>query len=181
MQAGRLHHGAYPLNACIPICVCLLRSAVVSGYPSLLVDAYDEINPDKGGKLLKLLRMDRLYANILLCLFDGGGIKCLEVHQKPETLHFGFDVHENPPFNFYKTFRDDFGQQLNDTNGKPIEIEIGKDSGFWRQELLRTINIVSLADSIRLTLKPSTRAFTSAQFAMQMIEGVEKVIFQIQK
>lgn len=163
---------------------CLLRSDVVSGWHSLIVDAYDDfynIDPDKGGKKLKLLRMDRLSANILLCLFTGGEMKRVEVHQKPEALHFGFDVHENPPFNLYKTFRDDKGEELDDENGNPVEIEISTGSDVWQQEAQRSINISNLAGDIRQKLKlSSTESFTSAQFALQMIEGVEKVIFQVE-
>lgn len=167
------------------VCGCILRSDVVSGWPDLLVDAYDDfynIDPDKGGAKLKLLRMDRLSANILLCLFTGGEMKRVEVHQKPEALHFGFDVHEDPPFNLYKTFRDDKGEELDDESGNPVEIEIGAGSHVWKQEANRSINVSNLASDIREKLKLSpTKIFTSAQFALQMIEGVEKVIYQVGK
>jgi hypothetical protein len=41
-------------------------------------------------KKIELLRMERLSANVLICLFKGE-IKTVDIHQKPETLHFGLD------------------------------------------------------------------------------------------
>jgi len=162
---------------------CLMRSDVVSGWSDLLVDAYDDLydrDPAKGGNRLNLLRMDRLSANILLCLFSGGEMNRVEIHQKPESLHFGFDAEDKLPFGFYKTFRDDKGQQINDEHKEPIKIKIDKGSPLWRQESKRSIYIESLAKTIESTLKSySSETFTSAQFALQMIEGVEKVIFQV--
>jgi hypothetical protein len=60
----------------------LMRSEVVAGWPGLLVDGFN------GGTKLNLLRMDRLSANVLLCLFDGEAT-AVDFHLRPETLHFG--------------------------------------------------------------------------------------------
>jgi hypothetical protein len=160
---------------------CLLRSGVVSGWTDFLVEAYDgpyNIDPDKGGKRLKLLRMDRLSPNILLCLFSGGEMNRVEVHQKPESLHFGFVDEELPLF---KIVRDDKGEEIQDAHGNPAKIVLDGGSNLWQQELTRSVKISKLAESVRLKLQPPPPPdkFTSAQFALQMIEGVEKVIFQV--
>jgi hypothetical protein len=44
--------------------------------------------------------MERLSANVLICLFKGK-IKTLDIHQKPETLHFGLDSDDENK-TFYK-------------------------------------------------------------------------------
>lgn len=60
----------------------LFRSSVVSGWPGLEVEAL------KSGSTLKILRMDRLSENLLLCLFDG--LPDLVRFTEPgEGLHFG--------------------------------------------------------------------------------------------
>jgi hypothetical protein len=149
----------------------LLRSDVVAGWPGLLVDAYDEVDPEKGGNQLGLLRTERLSESLLLCLFEGA-LKRVEVHQKPETLHFGLDSPDETHTDFYKTLR---GAQ-----GQVISAEV--DSIPWRQAAQRVLDIQHLAHSIQEQLAgagSSPDSFTSAQFALQMIEGVEKVIFQI--
>ncbi len=46
----------------------------------------------------------------------------------------------------------------------------------WQQQDQRIIDISAMAQAIQQ--KTSATAFTSAQFALQMTEGVEEVIFQ---
>ncbi len=72
----------------------LLRSAVVAGWPDVQVDTYDEVvdhddaMPDT--HKLSLWRMQRLSANVLICLFHGEATT-VDIHQKPEALYFGLD------------------------------------------------------------------------------------------
>ena len=137
----------------------LLRSDVVSGWPGLLVDGYNEVvnndQPVDEDKKIELLRMERLSANVLICLFKGE-IKTLDIHQKPETLHFGLDLDDEK-----KTYK-----QLR--SGKNIDSHVFP----WRDENKKVININNLAIAIK-----NSSSFTSAQLALEMIEGVEKVRF----
>jgi len=66
----------------------LLRSSVVPGWPGLLVDAYAAGNGPGPGARLEPLRVDRLGSGVLLCLF-AGQVATVQVHLRPETLHFG--------------------------------------------------------------------------------------------
>ncbi len=73
----------------------LLRSRVVSGWPGLEVKAYDgpEVGaydevPSAPHKRLRLLRMDRLSPNILLCLFDGIPT-IVDIEEPREGIQFG--------------------------------------------------------------------------------------------
>ena len=139
----------------------LLRSDVVAGWPGLQANGYD-----KGNNELPLLRMDHLSPNVLLCLFDGE-IDSVAIHQKPETLHFGFDQTTAEPPTFYKILRNSQGNEQPDLRISPIP---------WLQEAQRIIDMSRLAQSIKQ--ETNANSFTSAQFALQMIEGVEEVIFQ---
>lgn len=99
----------------------LLRSAVVSGWPDLQVDGYSaDINdldavqsPDLQ---LPLVRMERLSPNVLLCLF-AGEVKTVDIHLKPETLHFGVSLLDDRhqldryPGGYYKELRSRSGEQ----------------------------------------------------------------------
>ncbi|HEY0321629.1 MAG TPA: hypothetical protein VGC66_11770 [Pyrinomonadaceae bacterium] len=166
----------------------LLRSEVVAGWPSLLVDAYSD---QEGNHPIISLRMERLSAGVLICLFKGE-MKRVEIHQKPETLHFGFDEHtenEKPPSGFYKNLRDpNSGSQL--ISGDPLtnNVEVnayGSSKSQWRSDSQRVLNVSSFAQAIKdklLTdkLLEQSSPFTSAQFALQMVEGVEKIIFVAQ-
>jgi hypothetical protein len=87
----------------------------------------------------------------------------LEIHQKPETLHFGLDKRDaHHPGGFYKKLRDREGRESEENAIDPIP---------WRsrQESTRVINIASMCEK--------SNATNSANFALQMIEGVEKVVF----
>lgn len=138
----------------------LLRSDVVSGWPGLLVDGYNEDDTKK----IELLRMERLSANVLICLFKGE-IKRLDIHQKPETLHFGLDSDDENK-TFYKKLKNLDGQEIN----KKVDNIPCKDSEK------RVIDINSLTNRIKEQVDNSS-SFTSAQLALEMIEGVEKVRF----
>lgn len=84
----------------------LLRSTVVQGWPNLQVNAYDyqfqagsdAVEADKNGNIpadsnssLPCLRMTRLADTVLLGLFRGE-MNVLDIHESPETIHFGFDI-----------------------------------------------------------------------------------------
>ncbi|HLO87056.1 MAG TPA: hypothetical protein VK203_18915 [Nostocaceae cyanobacterium] len=153
---------------------CILRSQVVSGWPDLLIEAYDTviqdtefIAPDDATPLVRL-RMERLAPDVLICLFKGE-IKTVDIHQKPEGMHFGLDA-GNESGTFTKNLRDNFGegsQELIITNIP------------WRDSEKGIVNISAIVDEIKNLLKhPSDQPFTSAQFGLQMIEGVEKVRFR---
>ena len=67
----------------------LMRSSVVAGWPGLLVDAYGpQAEGAVRGPQLDIARMEQLAPDLLLCLFSGAAAR-VELHQKPETLHFG--------------------------------------------------------------------------------------------
>jgi hypothetical protein len=65
----------------------LLRSSVVSGWPGLLVDGYDT-GPDGQTRSIATLRRDLVAPDVLLCLFAGDVVR-VQLHQRPEALHFG--------------------------------------------------------------------------------------------
>jgi hypothetical protein len=148
----------------------LLRSDVVSGWPGLLVDAYDSVT---NGKKIDLLRMDRLSDNVLLCLFVGE-TQVVEIHQQPEAIHFGLDESTSAPPGYFKKLRD----------GQGVEGELTVAAIPWRQAAKSVIDISSLAQAIENNLDSQTRSklqlppMTSSQFALQMIEGVEKIVLR---
>ena len=154
----------------------IMRSQVVAGWPGLLVDGYDTAvaNADSiessEGKLLPLIRMDKLAKDVLICLFQGE-VKTVDVHQKPEAMHFGVD-----PF---AVDEESVTKDLRDANG---ELIVGSQISVpWNSSDKRVINLEEFADNMKTWLNSdgngSVDNFTSAQFSLQMIEGVQKVRF----
>lgn len=146
----------------------LLRSEVVSGWPALQVEGYSEQK-----KQIDLLRIERLSAGVLLCLF-AGAIARVDIHQKPETLHFGFDAAQG---SFSKSLRDAKGKKLDRTEIKVTDEHWRRNTSGNPDPSSRTLNVAVLANSINQKLNPTGPPLTSAQFGLQMIEGVERIIF----
>jgi hypothetical protein len=86
----------------------LLRSALVSGWPGLEVRGFSDTG---GNSPLDLLRMDRLAADVLLCLFAKPPAR-VEISEPKEGLAFG---HE-----------DDFAVELRWVTDNPPQQSIGK-------------------------------------------------------
>ena len=150
----------------------LMRSEVVAGWPDLQVDASDANIAGDGFipavSKLPVLRCDRLSENVLICLFEGE-IQTVDISLKPEGLHFGFNHDENN--NLWRELRDRNGLEQSEWKVEPIP---RKDAEK------QVINIGSLADKIKDELANrgiTFNSFTSAQFALQMIQGAQKVRF----
>lgn len=147
----------------------LLRSEVVRGWPDLLVDGYNirqtntEAIPDENR--LEVLRMDRISDSILLCMFEGN-VKTVDIHLKAEAVHFGVE-----PVGI-----DGFKKELRGLDGEPNEKSVMED---FKNVDMRTVDITQLAGDIKTELSLSD--FTSAQFGMEMIEGVQIVRFHTQE
>ena len=150
----------------------LLRSEVVAGWPDLQIDA-SALNIAGDGFIapedkLKLLRCDRLSDNVLLCLAEGE-IQTVDLSLKPEGLHFGFNRDDQG--NYRRELRDRDGVEQSDWKVEPIP---------HQDQLRQVIGIENLADDIRSELGNqgvTVPKFTSAQFALQMIQGAQKVRF----
>ena len=149
-----------------------MRSQVVSGWPGLLVDGYDQVVSDLDSidpteaNLLPLLRMETLAKDVLLCLFEGE-IKTVDIHLQPESMHFGLDAPTEDSPEWSKNLRNSEGELME--NSIPIP---------WKNEEKEVIDLQKFATQMKETLSSSDEdEFTSGQFGLQMIEGVEKVRF----
>jgi len=173
----------------------LLRSAVVAGWPDLQVNAWNQ-KPPQGNKTASLperaslgapLRQDRLSPNVLFCLFANDA-QTIDIHQKPETLHFGFDPAGNE---LKKPFRKPDGKP---SSKAPITVHFRKPDGTRaaartpitdRRQSASVIDVKWLFDAIRdntTSAQPSPTTFkrsdfSAAQFALEMIEEVPNIRF----
>ncbi|HEX2210365.1 MAG TPA: hypothetical protein VHG93_21990 [Longimicrobium sp.] len=152
----------------------VMRSQVVAGWPTLQVNGYrfafaaaeardDSLPPSAE---LPLLRMERLSASVLLCLFEGD-VNVIDVHESPEALHFGVQRE-------LAGGTERVTKGLRDTEGN--ELELAVDPVPMRAG--GVIDIAALAGQIKAKLAVSGD-FTNAQFALAMIEGVTKVRFLV--
>lgn len=170
-QDGKMRSGRALRSGDRSITGCILRSQVVSSWPDLLVDAYDTvvddlgfIAPDEATPLVRL-RMEKLAPDVLICLFKGE-VKTVDIHQKPEGMHFGLDAPSDGSDKFTKNLRDIYGEGSDDLIIQDIP---------WRDPTEGIVNISAMVEQMKNLLQRGE--FTSAQFGLQMIEGVQKVRF----
>ncbi|MFD8733380.1 hypothetical protein ACFV06_00485 [Streptomyces sp. NPDC059618] len=139
----------------------LIRSDVVSGYPGLLVDGYADA---AGAVALPPVRVERLGPSVLLCLFRGD-LGRLDLHQQPESLHFG--VEPGPDGTT-------FGKRLRGLADSAPDAGELDPLPFGPRG---TVPVRRLADAMAARLGADPAAFTAGALARQMLETGERVTF----
>lgn len=181
-----------------PLTGFLLRSSVVSGWRGLEIMAYrtlvndadrefwnkQKLNDDDKEKLaagfapLQALRIEQLSADVMLGIFNGG-IAQLVIRQPQESLHFGLTRDDKT---VTKTLRK-LGFKVPAEAGKTLSdvIDLGA-KGLMRAQQ-GVINIAGLAGEIRklIVAELLNDKFTSAEFAVEMIEAAGQFTFSPQK
>ena len=175
----------------------LLRSEVVSGWPGLQIDAYSVSLPagselrddsylnEKDYPKLPCLRMERLSNDVLIALFDvpkidvpkssNKSIQMVDMHLRPETLHFGFDVPGGNQADLSKLIK-----HLRSNKGEQISVFI-KESETGINQNTRVVDVVSLAENIfqkiPQALKGEFKSLGADVFALEMVAGIEMIRF----
>ncbi len=153
----------------------LLRSDLVSGWPSLMVDA-------KGVSSLSCLRFERLGPNVLLAIFKGE-IEKLSIHLPPESLHFGFSRSWNEEGRYSKELKDlRTGKEIEDKScdiyfkgePDPSEEEPSEENADWAA--LRVVKILSCKKAIEVL---TVSIEHSGHFAIELLEGVPKLEVEV--
>ncbi|MCB0568988.1 MAG: WD40 repeat domain-containing protein [Phaeodactylibacter sp.] len=163
-----------------PIYGFLLRSVAVAGFPEMEVLGYSERITDDGEEAVGYapVKTERLSDEVLICYFEEGlRPETLDLFLPPAAIHFGF-----------KRSGDNFQKDLVDVTGEETgtAMSLGADKLF-RNEAERNMNIKVLAESLKSAIaadpnmsssgKTEFSNFTSADFALQMMEGAPKVRF----
>jgi hypothetical protein len=156
----------------------LLRSIAVSAFPGLQVEGYD----DQSTKL-NILRFEHLSQDILLCLF-AGKLNKINLHAPPEALHFGFNFDQQGS-TLYKKLRV-MANSDPSKNGKVVDdVRVENVLEQFARKGTNIIKIKELADAIKNQLKSkriyTDDTFTSAEFAMQMVESQTKAEIRVIK
>jgi len=178
-EKTRLAASADPIKPTEKITGFLLRSGVVSGWEGLQVEAFLD---DDGKQPSQLLRMDHLSPNVLMCMYEGM-VKAITIHEYPEVLHFGVDA-SAAPVTFSKSFR-----YIVDHDGHPAGDQVPvavappiKMADFARTNSVGVLRMNDLANAMHAEVKDKIAyngPFTAAEFALEMVEGVEAVNFKI--
>ena len=181
-----------------PLMGFLLRSSVVTGWRGLEIMAYrafrdgadrdqwkakqlnddDKKKVDEGFAPLQALRIEQLSADVMLGIFNGI-IAQWVIRQPHESLHFGLTRNGNSFFKSLRNlgFKDE--KQAGQIFGKPIEVnKLMRD-----QPQQGVIKVADLAAEMRIQLKDELleSKFTSAEFAVEMIEAAGEFTFTLKE
>ena len=175
-----VHAAGVSGDSATPVTGFLLRSAVVSGWPALQVTARDV-----DGAELEARLMIHLTPSLLLYL-AAGQLHSVEISEPPEGMHFGISIEPARVVHAADAGKDCY---------KLVRHIVGDDAGrvVDGTEFIvsmrppatgRVLDILATVARMREALTPAERPaspapleFTSAEFALQMIEGVQSVRF----
>jgi len=175
----------------------LLRSAVVSGWPGLEVQAFKAaegsgVNTKCTGDPVELKRMDRLANDVLICLF-AEQFGCVNIHEPKEGINFGatpilppgmtrVDQAGVDPDKYTKQLRGlgIGGYPLGDfIQGAVVDVPLRtKASRVVQVDALRQAMVTKLTSLQPPAWTAPAAEFTSAQFSLEMIEGASQHIFR---
>ena len=178
LQTGTAGCRANRVRSTIP--VSCLRSALVSGWPGLRVKAYGEQGKELTPAPGETESGRRITPDILLYLVEGI-IHRVTFQEPSEGIHFGLDKTSEGTIAPKKSLR-------KAVNGP----DLGKDAGevavspaAFRPPLqgkdYQVLKIDDLAQKMTEALGSNANRFTPAEFALEMIEGVEGVTVEIAK
>lgn len=139
---------------------CLLRSALVSDYPRLVMTAYADT---AGAQPLTPLRLELLSPNTFIALFDGAMAR-LDIQEPPEGMQFGVerDASNKRVINLRSLTKAAIGQET----GAEITADPFINSGN------RVLNVTALQNALQAAL-PAGTPFGPASFAVQIVRGAE--------
>jgi hypothetical protein len=159
----------------------LLRSAVVEGWPGLEVVAYDA----NSQPINNVLRMERVTPSMLLFLVEGV-IDHVDIKEPPEGLHFGVDLGTDTCGE--RSLRYLAVPPTAPTGTRPGDQIEGATAGAVPCRPGRVLKVDALAAQIETALEtlhaitPGSTGhgppFTSAEFALEMVEGTQRVRFR---
>lgn len=167
----------------------LLRSEAVKGFPNLGVYGYADapagLNlPVQDSAYLLPLRLQRLAANVMICLFQETALAAVDIHQQHQTMHFGVDVEigktTGEPETFSKMVRNpETGEELGSTSPQPLRNRVAPVKGTSADPGLEGMIMEKLRPLLdgNAALKAKYQPFNAAEFAELMIESPSCVRF----
>jgi hypothetical protein len=161
----------------------LMRSAVVSGWPGLSVRAYSK-KEQLPENQLKMLRMDRLSANVLICLFSGIPER-LDLSEPQEGFRFGVDEQGAVELrNIVSNLQDKpIGSPLGTykirdlTGGKPMYMRGNQGHILNLNPDSKSGLVQALTNELSNKLGKPVSKISPSDFAIQMVKSPEQLTF----
>lgn len=160
----------------VPVSGFILRSAVVSGWPAMEVRAYQDAAMTRTADII---RLERVANDVIFALF-GQPAAVVQFSEPSETLHFGFEAPENEGDPYVKILK-----YVNaDGHAPGSEMSATLDAVF-RSGGRSVVDVAAFQQTLQQTLEADGgmtdgSAWTAAEFALEMVQGVEEVNFTVE-
>lgn len=147
----------------------LLRSSAVTGWPGMEIHPFADLDATMG---IDIVRLEPVAPAVLLALF-AAPIKRIDFREPPEALHFGVDLDTNAS-TFHKQLRYADGAATGAFKSGavvPVPLRAG-----------RVVSTDALAQAMAGLVwdgQAPAIGFTAAEFALEMVEGVQTVSFRM--
>jgi hypothetical protein len=151
----------------------LLRSAVVAGWPGMEVHGFSDTAENNA---LQIVRLETVAPSLLLCIF-AGVVARVEFQEPGEAVHFGVDPNDHGWQKKLRYANGDATNPVGSPNGKSVPVTL-RGPGTPAIIPLATL-AQSMTNEVWTSPPPVDTNFTAAQFALEMVEGVEKVTFKL--
>jgi hypothetical protein len=162
-QTRRLLAARNAQAAMLPMSGFLMRSDALVQWPDM------EIEGMAGGEKAVMLRQ-QMIGPILICLFDRV-VDTVAIYQPVEAVHFGFLAADDPECNVKKR-RDAEGHE---TSVDPLKVIPFRDAEK------KVLDIGGIDGIVRWMAGGEVAAYRSDEFALQMVTGVDRVVFRIKQ
>ncbi|PST83934.1 hypothetical protein C7T94_04105 [Pedobacter yulinensis] len=161
-----------------PVSGFLLRSMVITGWPGIQVHGFSDA---AGSTPIPILRMEKLSSSLLFVLFDGV-VQSVNFQEPSEGVHFGVTPDTSPPTTELRYAQTGAGV----TSGQLIPDQEKYAVPMRSTSTLNVLRANTLAQQLinqPTVWPPGTQApyptFTAAQFALELIQGVQSVQFSL--
>lgn len=160
-----------------PLSGFLLRSQVVAGWPAINVDVFGDA---AGEEALTTLRLDRLSDDVLFCLVEGT-LARFAIHLPTRHLHSGPEGSAGAWFTTLRAVNDggsgyEPGQQLFHGSAPATAGIHARADG---QTLQVSVSAAELMTALNSGFNQGLTGFTAEQWALQIIQGVVSVDYQL--
>jgi hypothetical protein len=167
----------------------ILRSQAVRGYwPGIRIEGYADTTANER---LKAIRIECLAPSVLLVLFDGR-LSRVDIHEPPEGMHFGLEGPDNLSAALLQRTLRYLANTGSHVAGDPMDANV-LENRFTVQKDAADLRFVRGGGVIKASLLagafgdtliarhalPASAPFTSAEFALEMIEGVDLVSYSV--
>lgn len=161
-----------------PVSGFFLRSMVVTGWPGMQVYGFLD---SAGQNPIQILRMELLSPSLLFVLFDGV-VASVTLQEPSEGVHFGVTPDTTPPtteLRYAATAGDvTSGQIIPSQETYPVPMRTTSTFNVLRANTFAQ-QLINQPTVWPPGTNPPYPAFTAAQFALEMVQGVQEVSFNI--